>query len=164
MVSPRRPRVSFAWRESNFRLARPRRISRPRTARPPTGTAFFAWHRWDVGLTIAGFVLGAIGTWLAVWATNEYFRPRIELQDRELISHPLASAFRISNRGNVAALWPWIKCTSVVFDNRIGDDGPPLGDGAPSTAQARTPFDELSPGDGLEVVCDKNRAQQYWER
>ena len=117
MVSPRRPRVSFAWRESNFRLARPRRISRPGTARPPTGTAFFAWHRWDVGLTIAGFVLGAIGTWLAVWATNEYFRPRIELQDRELISHPLASAFRISNRGNVAALWPWIKCTSVVLDD-----------------------------------------------
>ena len=79
-----------------------------------------------------------------------------------MISHPLASAFRISNRGNVPALWSWIECTSVVFDNRVGDDGPLLGDGAPSTTHARTPFDELSPGDGFEVACDPSRAQQYW--
>lgn len=155
--------------ESHVPIGIERTSARDSSTPASSGLAIFlawrGWPFWDRWLTILGFafgLIGLLGLWLAIDATDSYLQPKIAMQDFERGRNPLGSRFRILNQGTIPASNILVHCTSEIFDYRAGDDGPPLGTGAPQTTTIAAPFSRLRPGDGFEVMCDVKRARQYW--
>jgi hypothetical protein len=97
-----------------------------------------------------------IGFILAIVAADQHFQPKISVEDRPILDHPLTSAFRVTNAGNSPLYSVSISCTVL----RVRDAPPDIR--IENSTYAWSPgaaVRELTPSDGFETGCSRQAAR-----